>query len=183
LKKKDEGAIHKLFVLLLLTWTVICCGVFMEIMRVGYVNRYLQDCITQANLASILIDPYHYGSTGELVFENVEETKQNFGTYLEKSLGSEAMRSALGIDETTEVMDFRIYEVTEEGTMEFVFDNDNYYRQNWFDRNEVVNAPDGTTIQSSSIYSKIAVPINFMFGIEWTSIKEHCVDIVSEENI
>ena len=38
-------------------------------------------------------------------------------------------------------------------------------------------------IQNSSVYAKIAVPIEFLFGVEITAIKEHCVDIVSEEKV
>ena len=55
--------------------------------------------------------------------------------------------------------------------------------QKWFDKETEVVAPDGTMIQNSSVYAKIAVPIEFLFGVEITAIKEHCVDIVSEEKI
>lgn len=183
MKKKDEGAIHKLFAMIILMWAVICWGVLLEVMRAGYVSRYLEDSLTQANLAAILIDPYHYGSTGELVFENVEETKTIFTDFLEKGLGSDETRQILGIVEEPKILDFRVYEVTDIGTTEFVYDAYNHCGQNSFDKEIMVVAPDGTNIQNSSIYAKIAVPIEFLFGVEITAIKEHCVDIVSEENV
>ena len=181
MKKKDRGAIHKLLAMIVLMWAVICWSVLLDVMRAGYVNRYLEDSLTQANLAAILVDPYHYGSTGELVFENVEETKRVFSEFLEKRLGSEETRQKLGITEDAEILDFRVYEVSDGGTTEFVYDAYNHCRQARYDKETVVTAPDGTDIQNSSIYAKIAVPIEFLFGVEVTAIKEHCVDIVSEE--
>lgn len=183
MKKRDEGTIHKLFALLLLLWIIICFQVFMEVMRAGYVSRYLEDCITQANLSALLIDPYHYGSTGELVFENVVKTRNDFSAFLEKGLGSEEARHTMGIYGETEILDFRVYEFGEEGTTEFIFSNESYCTQRLFSPNEEVVAPDGTIIQSSSIYAKIAIPVKFLFGIELVAIKEHCVDVVSEEDV
>lgn len=183
MKKKDKGAVHKFFAMTVLAWAVICWGVLLEVMRAGYVNRYLEDCLTQANLAAILIDPYHYGSTGELVFEDAESTKAIFLDFLERGLGSEVSRQKLGITKDVEVLDFRIYEVISDSVMELSFDSDNHCMQKWFDKETEVVAPDGTMIQNSSVYAKIAVPIEFLFGVEITAIKEHCVDIVSEEKI
>lgn len=181
MKKKDDGAVHKLLAMIVLLWAVICWGVLLDVMRAGYVSRYLEDSLTQANLAAILIDPYHYGSTGELAFENVESTRSVFENYLEKGLGSDEMRQKLGITGEVEILDFRIYEVTSLGTTEFVYDAYNHCRQNRFDKEVVATAPDGTEIQNSSIYARIAVPIEFLLGVKITAIKEHCVDIVSEE--
>jgi len=46
-----------------------------------------------------------------------------------------------------------------------------------------VYAPDGTDIVSSTIYAKVSVPVKVGFGIQITSIKEHCVDVIaSREN-
>ena len=179
MKKKDEGAIHKLLAMIILMWAVLCWGVLLEVMRAGYVNRYLEDCITQANLAALLIDPYHYGSTGELVFENVEETKAVFSEFM--GLGSEETRQKFGMTGDVQILDFRVYEVTSIGTTEFVYDAVHACSQTLYDKAVAVTAPDGTDIQNSSIYARIAVPIEFLFGVEITVVKEHCVDMVSEE--
>lgn len=180
MKKKDSGTIHKLYACILLIWVVLCWGILLEIMRAGYVSRYLEDSMTQANLASLLIDPYYYGSTGELVFEDVEETKLIFTDYLEKAMGSEETRRNLGMTKNVEILDFRVYEVTSAGTSEFDYDPDNHCRQEWHDKTSAVVAPDGTAIQNSSIYAKVAVPVEFLFGLEILAVKEHCVDMVSE---
>ncbi len=181
MRKKDSGAIHKFLAMTVLLWAVICWGVLLDVMRAGYVNRYLEDCLTQANLAAILIDPYHYGSTGELIFQNAENTRTVFEDFLEKGLGDDEIKQRLGIFEEAQILDFRIYEVTSCGTTEFMYDVYNHCSQKQFEKDAVVTAPDGTVIQTSSIYAKIAVPIEFLFGVQITAVKEHCVDIVSEE--
>lgn len=181
MKQKDEGVIHKLFAMILLLWAVICWSVLLSVTKAGYTGRFLEDCLTQANLAALIVDPYHYGSTGELVFENISEVKAIFEDALEKGLGSDENRQRLGIAGEVQLLDLRIYEVTGQGTGEFRFDGTGNCNVVRHAAGSNVLAPDGTHIQSSSVYAKIAVPTEFLFGVEVTAIKEHCVDIVSEE--
>ncbi len=178
--QKDKGTIHKLFALVLLLWGVVCWGVLWSVMKAGYTNRHLEDCLTQANLAALIVDPYHYGSTGELIFGNAEEIKDIFEEALYEGLGSTETKNRLGIRDV-ELVDFRIYEVTSMEIREIIFghnDNCSIVRHT---KGAAVTAPDGTSIENSAIYARIAVPTEFLFGIEVTAIKEHCVDIVSEE--
>ena len=181
MKQKDKGMIHKLLALILLLWAVICWGLLLSVMKAGYTGRYLEDCLTQANLAALIVDPYYYGSTGELVFENTDKVKDIFEEALNEGLGSEASRERLGIVGEVELTDFRIYEVTSQGTREFIFDRNDNCSTVLHTVGTDVKAPDGTRILNSAIYARIAVPAEFLFGVEVTAIKEHCVDIVSEE--
>ena len=178
--QKDKGTIHKLFALILLLWGIVCWGVLWTIMKAGYTNRHIEDCLTQANLAALIVDPYHYGATGELVFENADKIKDIFEEVLYEGLGNTETKKNLGIKDA-ELLDFRIYEVTSKEISEIIFDrydNCNIVRHA---KGGEVRAPDGTSIESSAIYARIAVPTEFLFGVEVTAIKEHCVDIVSEE--
>ncbi|MBQ8816126.1 MAG: hypothetical protein IJZ84_02460 [Lachnospiraceae bacterium] len=180
MKKKDKGSVQTVLVLILLTWLVWGFCILMTLMKAGYVNRYIEDCLMQANLAAILIDPYHYGSTGELVFENTQTVRNIFNEVLSESLGDAQNREKLGIGEEILVSEFRIYEVTTAGTTEFIYDSQGILQTKRYDSVTVLEAPDGTVIQNSSLYARIEVPIKFMLGIEVRAIKEHCVDIKSE---
>ena len=178
--QKDKGTIHKLFALILLLWGVVCWGVLWSVIKAGYTNRHLEDCLMQANLAALIVDPYHYGSTGELIFENADEVKSIFEEVLKEGLGSTETKKSLGIKDVV-LLDFRIYEVTSQEIKEIIFDRyDNCSVVRYVKEAEVA-APDGTSIENSAIYARIAVPTEFLFGVEVTAIKEHCVDIVSEE--
>lgn len=181
MRSRDDGVIHKLYALILVMWIGICWSVLLVITKAGYVDQYLEDCLTQANLAALLVDPYYYGSTGELVFSDTEATRQLFEEILQAGLGEKDARQRLGIGAEVSLLDFRIYEVTAAGTTEFTYDDYGKSSTKLFSPTQVVCAPDGTRIQSSSIYAKISVPVVIGFGIENTAIKEHCVDMVSED--
>ena len=181
MSKKDEGAIHKLFALIAVLWLVICWSAFLQILKAGYVSRYLEDCLTQANLAALLVDPYHYGSTGEMVFEDVEDTRRIFKEVLDAGIGSMDNRKKLGITEAVRIVDFRVYEVTSSGTQEFSFDESGVYRTSQYEDGSRVEAPDGTIIVNSALYARIEVPVEFLFGVQIMAQNEHCVDMVSEE--
>lgn len=180
MKNKDSGTVHKVFVLILLTWTVLGWCVLLNLMKAGYMEQYVEDCLLQANLAAILADPYHYGSTGELVFEDVQTVKDIFEEVLQDSLGSADTRKRLGIGEPVLIQEFRAYEVTKANITEFIYDSQGVWKTKQYDHSLVVTSPDGTVIEESSLYARIEVPIAFMFGIELKAVKEHCVDIKSE---
>lgn len=164
--KCDEGSIHRLFSLFLIVWMVVLVGVAFTLVKVGLIDQHLEDSLMQANLSALLIDPYQYGETGELVFANVWDVKASFEKCLPEG----------------EVLDFRLYEMRSEGILEMICEGTESGTSRWYDVGAFVVAPDGTEIVSSSIYSKIAVPVKVGFGIEVTAVKEHCVDvIVSEE--
>ena len=177
--KKDAGNIHRLFSLLLLIWISMCLSVVFIVIKAGYVDQYLEDSLMQANLAAILVDPYQYGRTGELIFDDVNQIKTIFEESINASLENV---QKLGIEEAAKVLDFRLYEVREDGVLEMICMAD-IPEVSFYDVGTLVEAPDGTRIVSSTIYAKISVPIRFGFGIQIISTKEHCVDVmVSEEN-
>lgn len=164
--KRDEGSVHRLFSLLLIGWVVVLVCVLFILARVGLANQLIEDDLMQANLSALLIDPYQYGETEDLVFVNPMETRAIFEENLDEG----------------KLLDFRTYEVRWDGILETICAGEKAGLSRWYDPGAYVLSPDGTEIVSTSIYSKIALPIRFGFGIEVTAIKEHCVDvIVSEE--
>lgn len=181
--KKDLGAVQKLFSMIICLWITVCLSVLMQVMKAGYVDWYLQDVLMQANLAALLIDPYHYGTTGELVFEDVRKTKEIFEQVLRQGIGDETDREGLGITQEAELMELRVYEVLKDRTTERIYHASGGWTQKGYESGALVTAPDGTVIENTSIYAKIAVPVRFIFGVEVTAVKEHCVDVVSEETV
>ena len=178
--QKDKGLIHNLFALILLLWSVVCWIVLWSVIKAGYTNRHLEDCLMQANLAALIVDPYHYGSTGELVFEDADEIKGIFEEALKEGLGSEETKKSVGI-KSVDLIEFRIYEVVSDEMREIVFDRYDNCSIVRHEKGVELEAPDGTSIENSALYARIAVSTEFLFGVEITAIKEHCVDIVSEE--
>ena len=163
--KRDEGSVHRVFSLVLIAWMVVLVCVLFILARVGLVNQCIEDDLMQANLSALLIDPYQYGETGELVFVNPMEIKAIFERVLEEG----------------EMLDFRTYEVRLDGVLETICAGEMAGTSYWYDPGTHITSPDGTEIVSTSIYSKIAVPVTLGFGIEVTALKEHCVDVIVSE--
>lgn len=175
--KKDRGAVHKLMAWIIVMWGCICFCLMLTLLKAGYVNRYLVDCLTQANLAALLVDPYHYGSTGELVFADIIENGQIWEETLELALGTEANQKSLGLLEKVEVVELRFYEVTNAGITESVRLQEGSFATRIHDREAAVQAPDGTKITDSALYARIRVPVELGFGMVVVADKEHCVDV------
>ena len=165
--KRDEGSVQRLFSLFLIVWMVVLVGVLFTLAKAGTMDQQIEDDLMQANLSALLIDPYQYGETGELVFKNASEVKTTFEKCLSEG----------------EVLDFRLYEARLDGVMERICAGENAGKVHWYETDAFVVAPDGTQIVSTSIYAKIAVPVKVGFGIEVTAIKEHCVDVIVSEEI
>ena len=176
--KRDDGSVHRMFSFFLIIWIVILFGVLFQVAKAGLLNRHLEDSLMQANLSAILIDPYQYGATKELVFANIDEVKERFEENLWEGMGSYETMRKLGIVERAKVQELRLYERKEKGICETVFrdgDPSIKLQHSWRD---MVVAPDGTFIETASIYAKIAVPVRLGFGMELTVVKEHCVDVL-----
>ena len=180
MKKKDTGNIHMTLSFTVLIWIVLVWCVLLNLMKADYAGRYIKDCLTQANLAALVVDPYQYGALGELVFADVRETKVLFEEVLSNSLGDEENLEKLGITGPAVLQEFRVYEVTESGISEFIFDSQGAMQMCRYEADDTVKAPDDTTITESGLYARIEVPVAFGFGIELKAVKEHCVDIKSE---
>ena len=179
MNKKDKGAIHATLALMVLVWISLFWSVLLQLVRAEYTGHFIEDCLMQANLAAMVVDPYHYGREGELVFQDAGETKLLFEGILKESFGAEENLKKLGITEPIVLQEFRVYEVTGNGTTESVFDSQGVLHTCWYDTGTVVKAPDGTVISESALYARIEVPVDFMFGIRVNAVKEHCVDIKS----
>jgi len=179
-KASDKGMVHITLSFILLVWLVMVWCVLLNLKKADYAARYIEDCLTQANLAALVVDPYQYGSSGELVFSDVRETKALFENILKNSMDDEETLKKLGITGPAALQEFRVYEVTGTGTAEFIFDSLGFMRTCKYGLTETVTAPDETVIEESALYARIEVPVAFLFGIELKAIKEHCVDIKNE---
>lgn len=181
--KRDDGSVHRLFSLFLIAWMVVLVGVAFTLAKAAFVDQHIEDSLMQANLSALLIDPYQYDETGELVFANALEVEKIFEESLNVSLGGDETLQKFGILDAAKLLDFRLYEVRTEGILETVCEGTKAGTSRWYELGAYVLAPDGTQIVSSSIYAKIAVPVKVGFGIEVTAVKEHCVDIIVSEEI
>ncbi len=146
------------------------------------VSAYMEDALATSNLASALIDIERYGTTGEIVVKAPEEA---FGIY------KQALQINLQLDENwdspnialisgpVEIAEYIIYNVKEEGVDIYYFDDNGKNQKVSLSDASGIKTPDGTDIESTTIYSRIKFLVNGILGIEVNAEKEKSVDIIN----
>ncbi|MCD7806044.1 MAG: hypothetical protein LUH19_01740 [Lachnospiraceae bacterium] len=178
MKKKDQGLLHYVFALMLISWAITAMLCFVMLLRAQRLKGYLEDCMTQAGLAALLIEPYTYGRSGELIFPDPARVEEVFWQYLQDGLGTEENQAAAGIGGDVTLADFIVYEMTAAGIREYERQEDGTYLETVHPLGETVYAPDGTQVISGTIYSKIRLPVR-VWGNRTVEVeRQHCVDIV-----
>ncbi|MCD8325509.1 MAG: hypothetical protein LUC90_02155 [Lachnospiraceae bacterium] len=178
MKKKDQGLMHYIFALILISWTVTAMLAFAMLLKAERLKGYLEDSMTQAGLAALLIEPYTYGRSGELIFGEPAQVEAVYREYLQEGLGTEENRAAAGIGGEIELSGFIVYEMTASGIREHVRQEDGTYLETAHSLGETIYAPDGTQIISSAVYSRIRLPVRVWENMTVEIERQHCVDIV-----
>ncbi|MCD7862781.1 MAG: hypothetical protein LUG61_04540 [Lachnospiraceae bacterium] len=179
MKKKDQGLMHYVFAMILLSWTVLALLVMAQLQRMERLKLYLEDCMTQAGLSALLIEPYTYGRSGELIFGQAQDVEAIYLEYFEDALGSAQNQEKLGIAGEIVLTELMIYEKTTSGILLYERQEDGGWQSVLYSAGESVCAPDGTEIVSSSVYAKIVVPVQVWSGVTVEIERQHCVDVVS----
>ncbi len=178
MRKKDPGLMHYIYALILISWAVTAMLCFAMLLRAQHLKKYLEDAMTQAGLATLLIEPYTYGKSGELIFGDPSEVEGLFREYLQDGLGSKENRDEVGIGGDITLVSFTIYEMTASGIREYDRQEDGTWLERIHSPGETVYAPDQTRIVSSTIYSRISLPVRVWGNVTVEIERQHCVDIV-----
>ncbi len=169
---------HYVFAMILLSWVVLVMLFLMQFLRMERLKGCLEDCMTQAGLAALLIEPYTYGRSGELVFGEIQEVEAVYLEYLYAALGSAQNQEMLGIAGDVVVIRLIVYEKTEEGILKHERQEDGSWFSALYGADSMVCTPDGTEIAGGTIYACIRVPVRVWGGMTVEIEREHCVDIV-----
>ena len=178
MKRKDQGLMHYTFSMILISWAVLMIFLLLLLLRAERLKAYLQDCMTQAGLSALLIEPYTYGMSGEVIFADVQEVEQIYLKYLETALGSSENQEKLGIAGEVVLTQLIVYEKTTDGIRMNERQEDGSWLSAVYAASETVCAPDGTQIVSAAIYAAVRVPVLVWGEVTVEIERQHCVDIV-----
>ncbi len=178
MNRKDQGLIHYVFAMILFSWIVLVMLFLIQFLRMERLKAYLEDCMTQAGLAALLIEPYTYGMSGELVFGEMQEVEEVYLEYLHAALGSAQNQERLGIAGEVAVAGLIVYEKTGEGILAHERQENGNWVSALYGDGDAVFAPDGTEVVAGTIYACIRVPVRVWGGVTVEIERQHCVDIV-----
>jgi len=182
LSKKREGKIEIVLGVFLLLFFIPVLAAQMQVSQYRATKTYVEDALAASNLASAVIDIEVYGISNDVV---INDSDNAFGIY------KQALKINLNLDDSwecpnksaisgkVEIFEYIIYNVIDQDIEIYRYDalgNKSYSYMS--DSLGSVIAPEGSTIESTSIYSRIGFPVESVFGIVVDAKKEKLVDIL-----
>lgn len=167
-------AVYYLIFLLAAAWAV------MQVYMYHALGTYAEDALAASNLASAVIDIQEYGITHSITVQTPDNAYLLYQKALKANMGlDDSWMSANGnaISGRVQIVDYIVYNV-KPPNVEIYSYGSNPYSTVAAGGLGSVRAPNGTIIESTSIYSRITFPVEGVFGIQTTAVKDKLVDIV-----
>lgn len=185
LLSKRQGSIQwvtGLFFLLFLM-ILLCAEIQLDVYRAS--SLYLEDALAASNLASAVIDIEEYGISHTIRIADATEAYGRYRAAVKENLGLDeywqCTNSAL-ISGTVTIEEYMVYNVEKETVNIYRVANDGSVSVSQGVVGDVT-APNGVTVESTSIYSEISFPVKGMFGITVQAHKGNLADVVSEYRV
>lgn len=152
----------------------------MQVDMYTHTSTMVEDSLSSANLAAAVIDIETYGINHDIIIKSPDDSFV---------LWKECFQTNLGLDDNwychnrgaisgrVEILDYIVYNVRGSDIYIYSYGQSPGYQLQVGGLGSV-KAPNGTVIESTSIYSKVTFPIKGAFGVEVTGVKDELVDIV-----
>lgn len=153
-----------------------------QIYEYDAVRVFTEDALAASNLASAVIDLEEYGISHNIVIQNPDAAFAVYQEALKTNMkldDSWESRSGGAISGRVEILDYIIYNVRG-SDIEIYSYGQNAYTTVITGGLGNVAAPNGTLIESTSVYSRITYPVEGIMGIRTMAVKDKLADIVSD---
>lgn len=168
------------FFFLLFLGILLCACLQVSAYRAS--SLYLEDALAASNLASAIIDLEEYGRTHVIMVADPQEAYERFCVAVRGNLqlneAWECNNKAL-ISGKVSVQSYIVYNVEEDVVTVYEVKN-NGGVHSWQGKLGSVVAPNGKYVESTSIYSELAFPIDGLFGVTVNAHKGQLVDVVAD---
>ena len=178
--KKREGTIGIGVSLFCVMFVAVIIAYMSQMYSFQSIRIDTEDALAASNLASAVIDIEEYGISHNIIIADPEAAYGIFKDALKVNMRlDDAWNSSKDeISGPVEIVEYIIYNVRNED-VEIHYFGHSQYSQVITGGKGTVTAPNGKLIESTSIYSKITFPVDAIWGIQTTAVKEQLVDIVS----
>ena len=178
--KKDKGAIEYSISIILVMVSVLVLLLCFCVRRARVEKVYIQDAQATANLAAAVIDTDIYGEKELLTISDPDEAYERFKRSLKINLNlddSFMPVSTVFMENPVKILEFHIYNVGE--------DDITHIRYDEFGARSVetlglfgVYTPDGTEVESTTVYSKIEFDVKGFLDQQYRMTMENSVDVI-----
>lgn len=168
-----------------LVFLIVILFLQLQLMIFFTASIYMEDALAASNLASAVIDVEEYGKTHKLKITSAENSFRLYQQALKENLGLDEDWNGSNkdlISGAVEILEYTVYNVDNRDITVYSFDKDGLHM--WTENGGLgsVCTPDGTLVESTSVYSRIGFPVKGIMGISVYARKEKSVDIVVNDN-
>lgn len=178
--KKDKGSVEYSMCIMLLTVSVLLILFCFRIRSARVEKSYLEDAQAMANLAAAVIDTDIYGETEELLITDTGKAYERFQSSLKTNLDLDEHfmpRNMVLMESPVDILEFHIYNVGESTVTRTIYDVHGSKTVTTLELSEAMT-PDGTAVESSTVYSKIAFDVKGFLNQRNRLTLENSVDVV-----
>ena len=178
--KKDKGAIEYSMSIILVMISVLLILFCFRIRSARVEKAYLEDGLASANLVAAVIDTDIYGETEKLIISDTNGAYERFKKSLKTNLNLDdgfMPEDTFLMENPVEILEFRIYNVDEDMVTCTVYD-EHGSRSTESSSLSYTVTPDGTEVESTTIYSKIEFDVKGFLSQRNRLTLENSVDIV-----
>ena len=170
------------FFCVLILLLLICTG--LQLKQYQVTSGYMEDALAASNLASAVVDLLEYGISHKIQIQNPLHAYEIYCHALKGNLNLDdawQCRNTRAIAGPVRIVNYIIYNVADENVkISMVKEDGSVYQSNG--SLGTVKAPNGVTIENTSIYSEITCPVRGIWNLEVMAEKGKLVDIVAEGN-
>jgi hypothetical protein len=177
-RKGSTSTFPYIYLVLLL---VIVLMVQLQLSQYNATKLFVEDALAMSNLASAVIDIETYGISHDIIIKNPDAAYLIYQEALRNNLNLEddwTSNKQYSISGKVDILEYIIFNVVQTDVEIYTYSPQGSSHTTVSNGVGSVTAPDGTTIESTSIYSRIGFPVDGMLGIHVDAKKEKTVDIV-----
>ena len=178
--KKDKGAIEYSMSIILLMISVLLILFCFRIRSTRVEKAYLEDGLASANLAAAVIDTDIYGETEKLIISDTSGAYGRFKKSLKTNLNLDdhyMPENTFLMENPVEILEFRVYNVDDDMVTCVVYDEHGSRSTESSSLSRTVT-PDGTEVESTTIYSKIEFDVKGFLSQRNRLTLENSVDVI-----
>lgn len=182
IRKKKCGKIELFTGMFLLVFLILLLFFQIQLMIFYTTGLYMEDALASSNLASAVIDVEEYGKSHVIRINSPEDSYTLYQRALKLNLELneewESQNRDL-ISGPVEVLQYVIYNVRKEDVTIYSFEDGGL--RIWEEQGGLgsVRTPDGTLVESTTVYSRIGFPVRGILGISVYACKDKSVDIIA----
>jgi tetratricopeptide (TPR) repeat protein len=179
--RKRKAQLEMLPTLYMVIVLGILAIVYMQIRQFQSSSEYMEDALAASNLASAVIDMEEFGATHLVQIKSPEEAYVLYQEALKVNLNLDDQFIAVHQDiiaGRVQILRYIVYNVTDEDVEVFAFGEKGHYHESHPGMKGILKAPNGETIQHTSVYSEISFPVQGIWDVQTVAQKEKLVDVV-----